>query len=146
MNVEADLDGYLRGFPYHDGRIVALTVSRESVRLGFRALSGPSKVLSLLRVKYLSINGYREDNIISTLRAQPVSTASKDMRELFVQLFGVAPERMQPGLWAFVLECSYGGQLVAACEDVELSSDGAILASALHDEHLTPAGPTDTRG
>jgi len=129
--VSYDENGFLRGFPYHDGFLDGLLADDVStdVHLTLRATSGERRVLTLRHVKALDVQGFREGNIILNLRVLPTARITSDaeiLRMLADRLF-LGPANLSADTMVFRLESSFGADILAICDDVEVSESGRRL-------------------
>ena len=131
-SVSSDENGFLRGFPYHDGFLDGMITddATKEVHLALRSSSGERRVLRLRHVEALHVDGFREGNIVSNLRMLPAARAAGD-----VQVRGMLAERLfldaanlRPDTVVFWLESSFGAEVVAVCAEVAVSEAGATFA------------------
>lgn len=56
-----------KAFPFHDGYLVSVSVKEHTAVLGLKQIGGDEFVMTLGGVEALSIDGFREGNIILDL-------------------------------------------------------------------------------
>jgi hypothetical protein len=124
--VMCDEHGFLRGFSYHDGFFEGVLITDREVHFAIRSVSGERRALTLSGVKGLSIEGIREGNVILNLRALSISQVLRDaeLSRLLSRHFSAAPANLGSGATVFWLEASYGAEVVAVCERVDVSESG----------------------
>lgn len=135
-----------KAFPFHDGYLVSVSVKENTAVLGLRQVSGDEFVMTLGGLEALSIDGFREGNIILDLwmvsGRQPTSEdlQTMELAEVMEVLFpGPHPEaaaqyheahavfleaklsRIRSGEASLVLIVpAYGADLYAFCTSVDL--------------------------
>lgn len=135
-----------KAFPFHDGYLVSVSVKEHSAILGLKQVSGDEFVMTLGGLEALSIDGFREGNIILDLwmvsGKQPTSKdlQSMEVAEVLEVLFpGPHPaaaaqyheahaavietklERVRNGEASLVLIIpAYGADLYAFCASVDI--------------------------
>lgn len=133
-------------FPFHDGYLVSVSVREHTVVLGLKQVNGDEFVMTLGGLEALSINGFREGNIILELWVisgrQPTSEdlrtmeLAQVMEVLFPGPYPEAPAQYHETHAAFVekkleqvrsgeaslvlLVPTYGADLYAFCASVDL--------------------------
>jgi hypothetical protein len=109
--VVCDGNGFVRGFPYHDGRLDGVLVSDcgTEVCLALRDTADGRRVLTLRHVSALHVDGFRQGNIVLNLRtvaADQVGCDEELSRIVRERLF-IKPETLptseQAGYWLVVL-------------------------------------------
>jgi hypothetical protein len=77
--VVCDGNGFVRGFPYHDGRLDGVLVSDcgTEVCLALRDTADGRRVLTLRHVSALHVDGFRQGNIVLNLRTVPADQAGR---------------------------------------------------------------------
>jgi hypothetical protein len=123
--IEVDERGYVRGFPYHDGSLegIVSSAARREARLALVAEDGSRRVVTLRGVRALAMDQFREGNIVGDLRLLSVAQASADAevaRRIEAKLF-LEPSSIPEAARIFLLESSYGAELVAICDGIEVS-------------------------
>jgi hypothetical protein len=135
-----------KAFPFHDGYLVSVSVAEHTAVLGLKQVSGDEFVMTLGGLEALSIDGFREGNIILDLwmvsGKQPTSEDLQTM-ELAEVMEGLFPgphpeaaakyheahalfletklERVRTGEASLVLIVpAYGADLYAFCASVDL--------------------------
>lgn len=132
-NVEVDSNCLVVGFPYHDGLLESVTIVAEDILLALRSLNGDIRWLILRRVSALCVDGMRQGNTILNLRIIPVARAIQDTatRELLSSRLFLEPQQALTRKVLFLLESSYGADIVALCDGANVRVDEgawAILA------------------
>jgi hypothetical protein len=120
-----DDNGFIKGFPYHDGFLDGILIDDrgKNIYLALRAASGEQRILTLRGVAAFHAEGFREGNIVLNMRILTQNHAMTDeptRRILSERLFvddGVLPK----GARVFLLESSFGAEIVAICHDVEVT-------------------------
>ena len=134
--VTCDENGLVRGFSYHDGFLDGVLVGDGGiVYLALRAQSGERRVLTLTGVTALSVDAFREGNIVLDLRVLPATAGAADaeIAQLLADRLYLAPASLAATSVVFRLVSSFGAEVLAVCAEVEISAAGATL---------TPTGPT----
>jgi hypothetical protein len=131
VSVQADDDGFIRGFPYHDGFLDAVFTNPDSkeVLLALRSEHGARRILTLKGVSALCLDGFREGNVILNVRvltAERLLGDSETQKKLASRL-SLEAGALEAGSAVFILESSYGADMVAICSDVEISEAGASI-------------------
>lgn len=137
-----------KAFPFHDGYLESVSVGNDTATLGLKQVDGGAFVMKLGGVEALSIDGFREGNIILDLWAvsgkelTSADLATMEVAEVMEILFpGPHPsaatqyhethaaflttklERIRSGDAAVVLLVpAYGAELYAFCKSVDLQS------------------------
>ena len=135
-----------KAFPFHDGYLVSVSVKEHTAILGLKQVGGDEFVMTLGGLEALSINGFREGNIILDLwmvsGKQPTSEDLQTMKlaDVLEVLFpGPHPkaaaqyhqahaaiietklERVRSGEASLVMIVpAYGADLYAFCASVDL--------------------------
>ena len=131
VRVSCDEKGFVMGFPYHDGFLDGVLTSNagEEVHLALRSSGGERRVLTLRHVVALHIEGFREGNILLNLRMLSAGRVAGDaevQRILSERLF-LDPAKLRADATVFLLESSFGADVVAICSEVEISEVGVML-------------------
>jgi len=125
-----DEDGLIKGFSYHDGKLDGVLIDGVGdVHLGIRAVSGEQRLLSLHQVRGLCIQGFRQGNIILSVRVLEFSRALRDAElasQIAERLFLDATSAT--GEQVFCLDSSYGADIIAVCGRIDVSEIGGCLA------------------
>lgn len=117
--MQRDANGRVRGFAYHDGYLDGITLKDREVQLAIGSIDNERRVLTLHGVQGLKVDNFREGNILADLWCLTVAEALQmpDVARRIADASGaVAPE-----LCVFVLESSYGANLIAVCKRAEVS-------------------------
>lgn len=142
------LDGRMnsKAFPFHDGYLVSISVTEHAAILGLKQVGGDEFVMTLEGVEALSLDGFRQGNIILDLwmvsGKQPTSKdlqtlelaevmeilfpgpgpgAAAEYQEKHAAFMATKLERVRSGQAALVLMTSaYGADLYAFCGSVVL--------------------------
>jgi hypothetical protein len=135
-----------KAFPFHDGYLVSVSVREHTAVLGLKQVSGDEFVMTLGGVEALSIDGFRQGNIIFDLwmvsGKQPTNEdlQTMELAEVMEVLFpGPHPEaaaqyheahaafletkleRIRSGKASLILiSPAYGADLFAFCASVDL--------------------------
>ena len=127
--VNLDISGALRGIPYHDGQLEGVLVHDKTVYLGLRSTSGVRRILLLHDVMDLCLDGFRQGNIVLDIRVLSAAQAKRDdaVRAMVSEKLFRALESMDQEVRVFLLESSYGAEVVALCRAVEASEPGTGL-------------------
>lgn len=129
--VKCDENGFVRGFPHHDGRLDGVLtddVAKEA-HLAIRSVDGERRVLALRGVVALHVEGFREGNILSNLRllTLPQVLLDEELRRLFDERLFIDVTTLRPDVVVFVVESSFGADVLAVCGGVHVSEPGARL-------------------
>ena len=117
--MQRDANGRVRGLAYHDGYLDGISLKDREVQLAIRSIDNERSVVSLQGVERLKVDNFREGNILADLwwlTAEEALQTPNVSRQIADAFGAVAPE-----LCVFVLESSYGANLVAVCERAEVS-------------------------
>ncbi|WP_157758521.1 hypothetical protein [Cystobacter fuscus] len=128
--LSCDENGFLKGFPYHDGFLDGVLAGGTEVHLALRSSRSERRVLTLRRVVMFHVEGFREGNIVLNLRllrADQVASDAEVRRILADRLF-FDPAKLGADSSVFLLEASFGAEVVAICGEVEISEVGVTLA------------------
>jgi len=126
-----DESGFVRGFAHHDGYLEGVLtddVAKEA-HLAIRSTSGERRVLTLRGVTALDVSGFREGNIIQNLRMWSAAKAAGDpevRRSLDERLY-LDATKLPPNASVFILESSFGANLIAVCAELFVSEVGTTL-------------------
>ena len=127
MTIDTDASGRAIGFAHHDGSVVSLTLedNGRSFRIRLRSVSGQENVLLLSGVRALRVDGLREGNIVHAIRLHsvPAARAALDLPPLVRDRLGCDVATLPSEAFVFLLEPSYGAEVVAVCGDVRLNPD-----------------------
>jgi hypothetical protein len=124
--VICDEHGFLKGFTYHDGFLEGFLIIERDAYIAIRSVTSERRVLTLLGVRGLSIEGLREGNIVLNLRVLSISQALCDAEVLrmLVERVHANPGNLGAEGMVFWLEASYGAEVIAICERVDVSELG----------------------
>ncbi|MBI5537107.1 MAG: hypothetical protein HY898_30575 [Deltaproteobacteria bacterium] len=127
MNLDAD--GVIRGVQYHDGRLEGVLVDGDAAYLCVRSASGNQRFLALRDLFDICMDGFRRGNIILNMRVLSAAQAKADSavgakvsEKLFRELDSLHVDAL-----VFVLDSSYGADVLALCGRVEISDVGTSL-------------------
>jgi hypothetical protein len=130
--VSCDENGFVRGFPYHDGTFdgVLTGAGGGEVHLALRSSQGERRVLTLRRVVAFHVEGFREANIVLNLRLLPAGRVVDDavVGQLLADRLFLDAKNLTADTSVFLLESSFGAEVVAVCGVVEISESGVRLA------------------
>jgi len=130
--ITCDQDGFVRGFPYHDGFLDGVLASNggKEVHLALRAASGEQRVLTLRRVTALHVEGFREGNIVLNMRMLPAGrlASEEEVRCLLADRLLVNAANLPEDVMVFVLESSFGAEVVAICYGAEVEEGSLALS------------------
>lgn len=130
--VVTDVNGFVRGFPYHDGLLegVLTLVETKDVHLGVRALSGEANVITLRQVEALHVADFLQGNIVFDMRVLPArdAAANTEVRAKLLERFDRDATKLSEDATVFWLTSSYGAELLAVCREVEVI-EGRLAAS-----------------
>jgi hypothetical protein len=112
--------GIVRGFAYHDGYLDGIAVSGRGAQLSIRSVDGERRTLTLHGVARLQLDHFCESNIIGDLwwLTIPEAFAIDHVAHRLTELFGA---QLPPERFVFMLDSSYGADLIAVCERAEVS-------------------------
>jgi hypothetical protein len=115
-----DANGIVRGFAYHDGYLDGIAVSDRCARLTIRSIENEGRVVTLFGVAKLKLDHFREGNIIGDLwwMTVPEALAVGDVARRLTEHFG---DKLPTEGFVFMLDSSYGADLIAVCERAEVS-------------------------
>ena len=125
MSVRTDTHGQLLGLRCHDGNMVAVELSKESVELRIVRLDGTSVRVVLEGSRYFAMDRFLDGNIVNGVFLWPVSSAPTSQRKCATSAFAMSESMLdapnEPGATQlFVLESSYGATVYALVRDVRL--------------------------
>ena len=129
LPLNVDTHGALRGVEYHDGHLEGVLVRDATVYLGLRSTSGERRALILQDVMDLCLDGFRQGNIILGIRVLSLPQAMRDdaVRAIVSEKLFRTLESLEEDVRVFLLESSYGAEIVALCKGVETSDAGVTL-------------------
>ncbi|HEY1815412.1 MAG TPA: hypothetical protein VGG74_23850 [Kofleriaceae bacterium] len=130
--LSCDEHGIVTGFSYHDGFLDGVLVSDDgtAARFAVRSIEGVRRILTLRGVVSLHLDGFRQGNIVGymwLLRGDQAS-ANLEVRRLLIEELG-RPALPEATL-AFVIDTSYGANVIAICATAEISEPGVTLDAA----------------
>ncbi len=122
--------GRVTGFPYHDGFLDGVLARGRDVHLALRSTEGQCRVLTLRQVAALHVEGFREGNIVLNMRLLPAKGAAVDaeVRAVLADRLFLDPAKLDEDSNVFLLESSFGADVVAICGSVEVSEIGVEFA------------------
>jgi hypothetical protein len=127
-----DDEGLVRGFSYHDGYldgVVLETQGAKSAHLALRSTDGECRVLTLQDLSAFDVQNFREGNIILTMQVLPIGRISErpGADEMIRRRLHIDPERLPTGRLVFLLDASYGADVLGVCGAVSVSGIGATI-------------------
>ena len=122
MKVETDEHGQLVA-RHHDGELYGIMLSDDECRLHYRSSDGVSRIIRLLGIHTLDLSRFREGNVILSMMAYPCQVASNKVPEELLRRLGWGKLPKLKGKYIFVLDSSYGAELVANCDEVDIFVD-----------------------
>ena len=131
--VVCDGNGFVRGFPYHDGRLDGVLVSDcgTEVCLALRDRADGRRVLTLRHVSALHVDGFRQGNIVLNLRTVPADQVGCDeeLSRIVRERLFIKPETLPQDATLFLLESSFGAEVVAIYRDLEINEGRWVLST-----------------
>lgn len=126
-----DENGTIRGFPYHDGWLDAVVLAERRAHLSLRSTDGTKRVLTLEGLAALDVHGLRESNIVLSMRllSPEAALADQSVRESIRARLYIEAATIPAGSYVFILEPSFGAEVIAICSGVEVTTGG--LASVV---------------
>ena len=127
--LSCDESGRVRGFSYHDGFLDGVLAGGPEVHLALRSTEGHCRVLTLRQVAALHVEGFREGNIVLNMRLLPAKGAAIDaeVRAALASRLFLDPAKLDTDSNVFLLESSFGADVVAICGSAEVSEIGVKL-------------------
>jgi hypothetical protein len=128
--LSCDENGMLVGFPHHDGSLDGVLMSGTDAHLALRSSQGEPRVLTLRRVSSLHVGDFCQGNIVGSLwlfRGDQLAHRAHVQRALMEKL-QLDAGKLAPTDMVFLLDSSYGADVVAVCGEVEVSEAGVTLA------------------
>lgn len=125
--VSYDEFGYVRGVSFHDDFLDGVCLEGSNARLLLRTSSGDPWALLVEDVKALRVDNFREGNIVLNLRLVSTERAVADpvlSSMLADKLLLSAQEALASSPQVFVLESSFGADLVAMCRSIRMVNRG----------------------
>ena len=120
-----DENGFVRGFPYHDGFLDGILVEDggKKLHLSLRAASGERNILTLQRVMTFHVENFREGNVVLNLRILSPDRVlnDKDIRHALMDRVFLDAANLPDDAVVFLLESSFGAEVLAVCHGVEVS-------------------------
>ena len=129
--IQTDEHGMVISFPYHDGDLDGVLCEGTTVHLGLRSVGGERRVLSLRGVKRLAVNEFWEGNCVLDLWLWPLGRpcpVSGELARKFRDKWRLELASLPDELLGFTLSSSYGAEIVAVCEDADISDPGVTLS------------------
>lgn len=128
-----DEHGFLRGFPYHDGKLEALVLAAGTASIAVRSTQGECHVIELHDLAGFSAEGVREGNIVLNMRLlEPARVAGyHELSRLVRERLQVEPATISGGRQMFFyLECSIGAEVLALCSNWSVVQGAFVLTKA----------------
>jgi hypothetical protein len=124
--ISTDAHGRVVGFAHHDGTVVGVSVENggTQVSIRLRSTEGHEHLLLLSGVRAFRLDSFREGNIVHAIRLHTVHAARTlfDIPSLVEGRLDLDLATVPSGEFVFVLEPSYGAEVVSVCRDVVLMS------------------------
>jgi hypothetical protein len=115
-----DHDNFLRGFPYHDGELMSLTIERKGgfqcVHITVISFCRVKTVIRLDEVRMLSATNYLEGNILHDIFLFKYSELTPGKKERLK----LDDSNCEASSLILLLGCSYGVELVAVCGNLQI--------------------------
>jgi hypothetical protein len=120
-----DADQYGRAAaPHHDGSLHGIVMQDEgsTCLVLYRSTDGVRRVVTLTGVHKLDVSSFRQGNIIDSIMVFPSGeTTNRGYDALLLRLgWGRLPGLK--GRFLFVMDSSYGAEVIADCENVEIDN------------------------
>jgi len=127
---QLDHEGTIIGAGLHDGRLLGITVEGANVTLGYKTWDGNSNRIILCEATELNVGNFWVGNIIGQAWLWDKPSVQ---RSLWQRLFAgrIVESRFEESLneliasaqhkMFFALECSYGAQVYALCDSLEIN-------------------------
>lgn len=125
---EADQNGWI-DVPHHDGDLLGVVVEEPNCLLAYRSTDGVRRGLRLVGVHSMDLSGFRQGNIIMSMMMFSPEVAPKRLSEAQWLRLGHGGHPRLKGRYVFLLDSSYGAELVADCDDIEVLPPGDTVAS-----------------
>jgi hypothetical protein len=124
-----DEQGIVTGFSYHDGFLDGVLVTKDGgeARFALRSLEGVRRVLTVRGLVRLRVGGCRQGNIVGyiwALRGEQ-ATANLEVRRMLIEELG--RPALPDGTLAFMIDTSYGANVIAICAEAFVSEPGITL-------------------
>lgn len=120
MTVETDEQGRI-DVPHHDGELIGVLCEGTSrVSLTFRCTRGVRRQIVLSGVHAMDISSFRNGNIILSMMVFPPDLAKRHVPEAMLRRLGHGRLASLAGKHVFVLDASYGAEVIADCDGVEV--------------------------
>lgn len=126
-----DVNGFLRGIPYHDGQIQGLVISEGRVSLGLCSVDGDCHVLELGGISALRVDGLREGNIVLAIRILSAGSLSLDdeLSDLVREKLGLDLSVVPNGDELVArLETSFGAEVLAVCTEWSVARGSLVVS------------------
>ncbi len=124
--IGTDAHGRAVGFAHHDGTVVGVSVENGGTQVSIRVRStaGDEHLLVLSDVRAFRLDSFREGNIIHAIRLHSVDAARTlfDIPDLVKDRLDLDLATVPSDEFVFVLEPSYGAEVVSVCRDVDVRS------------------------
>lgn len=120
-SVRTDAHWRAIGFSHHDGFLdgVVLEDDGRTARLHVRSVAGERHTVKLTDVESLSVDAFRQGNIILTIWCVPASEAvAAGLAERIRARLYLDAAKLPEGRTVFLLDASYGAEIVAICGHV----------------------------
>jgi hypothetical protein len=117
--VETDDRGHVL-VPHHDGNLDAIiNVTDSETLLLYRCVRGIRRSIRLVGVHDISVYNFRMGNIILDATVHNAADAALVATAEHLKRLGYGQASPLKGKFLFILESSYGAEVVADCDDVE---------------------------
>jgi len=122
MRTKTDKYGQILA-PHHDGELLGvMCLSNSEVEIMYRCTKGVQRVIRLLSVYEMDISCFRNGNIILSIMIHPAEEASERVSKAQLCRLGYGRPIPLKGKVLFLLDSSYGAEIIANCDDVLLES------------------------
>ena len=127
--LSCDEHGIATGFSYHDGYLDGVLVAKDGkeARFALRSIEGVRRVLTVRGLVRLQVDNFRQGNIVGTiwtLRGEQAS-ANLEVRRMLIETLG--RPALPDGTLAFMIDTSYGANVIAICSEALVSEPGVTL-------------------
>ena len=130
MRPTLDENGYVCGFPYHDGDLDGVLLGpNDTVHLALRSVDGERRILTLLGVTQLSVDDFARGNSVADLRLQPASQLREEeaLHRILAQRTFLDPDHVPEQKMIFMLETSYGADIIAICDGIDVQMGELVV-------------------
>lgn len=111
--------------PHHDGHLVGVMVGRDECTVHFETRERTCHRLRLTGLRGLDVSRFREGNIILSVMIHRAEDAERLIERDLQKTLGHGTPHRFAGRFAVVIDSSYGAELVADCDGVELLEGSA---------------------